>query len=101
MLFVTLYRARPGLTREQQQEIYTRRLQWNFDPTAKVIGEYFLVGTGPEEPTGVLIYESDNAVAEYRDHSVWTDLLEVRTHIAISAEEGLKVMRQMVQAAAR
>jgi len=100
MLFVTLYKAMPGLTREQQQEIYTRRLEWNFDPTTKVIGEYFLVGTSPEDPTGVLIYESDNPVADYRDHAVWGDLLDIRTHLAIPGEEGLKVIRQMVQAAA-
>jgi hypothetical protein len=101
MLFVTIYKPRPELTREQQQEIYTRRLQWNFDPTTKVIGEYFLIGTSPEDPTGVLIYESDNAVAQDRDHAVWADLLDIRTHLAIPAEEGLKVIRQMVQAAAR
>ena len=100
MLFVTIYKPRPGLTREQQQEIYTRRLQWNFDPATKVIGEYFLIGTSPEDPTGVLIYESDNPVAEYRDHAVWGDLLDIRTHLAIPGEEGLKVIRQMVQAAA-
>jgi hypothetical protein len=101
MLFVTLYKARAGITREQQQEIYTRRLEWNHDATTKVIGEYFLVGTSPEDPTGVLIYESDKPVVGYRDHAVWGDLLDIRTHLAVPAEEGLKVIRQMVQAAAR
>ena len=100
MLFVTIYRARPELTREQQQEIFTRRLQWKFDPTSKLIGEYFLVGTGPAEPAGVLIYEADNPVVQYRDFLAWNDLLDIRTYSAIPAAEGDKVIRQAVQAAA-
>ena len=101
MLFVTLYKARPDLTREERQEIFTRRLQWNFDPSTKLVAEYFLVGANPDDPTGVLIYELDNPAALYRDDTTWSDLLDIRTHPAIPAEEGLKVIRQLAEAAAQ
>lgn len=90
MLFVTLMKARPG----KRNEATARRLEWKYPEGIRVVGEYWLMS---EEVSSITIAEADSiapAIAAMRD---WNDLFEISMVPAISAEDGMKLAKQVRQ----
>ncbi|UCH26004.1 MAG: DUF3303 family protein [Trueperaceae bacterium] len=89
MLFVTLLKSKPGSTATERSP---RRLEWEFPPGVEVIGEYWLQSPNPQV---VLITETDSVAPMMAMTAAWDDHFEISVHPAVTAEEGLEILRQM------
>ncbi len=94
MLFVTIMKARDGAHR---REIMERRLNWQMPPGVKTLSEYWVVG---DDPSCILITESDDEVTSFATVSEWSDLFEMHVYPVITAEAGMERMRQEMLAGA-
>ena len=92
MLVATLWRVRPDLTPEQQQQGFSRRAQWQ--PKAKIAAEYWFLGAGPGEWAGVTIADVNDPGELMQDLQTWADQLEMSSHVAVSVDVGLRVAQQ-------
>ena len=101
MIVVTLWKARQGLTADQQAQGFARRVQWQ--PKGRMLAEYWFQGSGADEPAGLTIADVTDVSQLFEDLATWQDLLEVRSYIAVSAEDGLRLGQQLglAQVAAR
>ncbi len=87
MLVATLWRARTDLTQEQQQQVIPRRAQWQ--PKARIVGEYWFLGSEPGEWQGVTIADVNDPSELMQDLMIWADVLEMSSHVAVGVDQGL------------
>jgi len=91
MLFVALLKGFPATT----QETRIRRMEWDYpDVGTKVLGEYWLQSNDPEV---VAIFEADHISQIMATFAAWDDVFEVKIYPAVSADEGLELLKQMSQ----
>ena len=88
MLFVVLLKAKPEST---FQEGGARRLQWEYPEGVKVLGEYWLE-TG--SPRVVAIVEAESIAPFGAIRMQWVDLFEIDVFPAVTAEQGMEMLRQ-------
>jgi hypothetical protein len=87
MLVATLWRTRTDITQEQQQQVIPRRAQWQ--PRAKIVSEYWFLGSEPGGWQGVLIADVDDPSELMQDLMTWADVLELSSHVAVGVDQGL------------
>ncbi len=88
MLFVTLGTAMEGTLKERS----AKRLNWQYPEGAKLIAEYWPQG-GPYDV--VAIVEADSVGPMMAATAEWDGLFEFITTPAVTAEEGIKFIKQM------
>jgi hypothetical protein len=89
MLFVGLARQIPGTGNESS----ARRLQWDYpEGGAKVIAEYWLETS---DPAVITVVEADHVGQIMMISSAWTDLFEISVFPAVTAEEGLEMLKML------
>ena len=89
MLFLSLARVKAGTT----QERIARRMQWQYPPGMRVLGEYWPVGG---EYSVVTIAEGDSIEALFAATGAWDDLFDFTITPACTAEEGLRLFQKMM-----
>ena len=92
MLFVTLLTTKPGST---FQEGGARRLQWSYPEGLNVLGEYWLE---TDSPRVVSIMEADGMEPFGQLRMQWGDLFEIEVYPAVTAEQGMGMLRQAMAA---
>ena len=90
MLFVTLLSLKPTA---KPGEALQRRKEWKQPEGLKSIAEYFLQTTSPSV---ISIDEADNIAPIMAATMPWIDLFDITVVPAISAEEGLELLSQMM-----
>jgi hypothetical protein len=90
MLFVSLLSLKATTTPEQS---LPRRLQWKYPEGLKVIAEYWLQ---TDSPHVIVIAEADSIAPMMATTEAWSDLFNFTVVPAITAEEGLKLVSQMM-----
>jgi hypothetical protein len=88
VLFVVLLNTRPGAT---FQEGGARRLQWEYPEGVNVLAEYWLE---TDSPRVVSILEADGMAPFGQIRMHWGDLFEIRVFPAVTAEQGMEMLRQ-------
>jgi len=88
MLFVCFYTLKPGLTRQQVDEVYRRRASWKFPHGVEVVGEYWL----HNPPHWLLILEASDVGAVTILNYFWQDVFDIQTFPAVTAEQGLALL---------
>ena len=88
MLFVCFYTLKPGLTRQQVDEVYRRRASWKFPHGVEVVGEYWL----HNPPHWVLILEAGDVGALTIINYFWQDVFDIQTFPAVTADQGLALL---------
>lgn len=94
MLFVALLNSRPGAT---FQEGDARRLQWQYPEGANVIAEYWLE---TDAPRVVAIMEAESMAPFGQIRMEWGDLFEIEVLPAVTAQQGMEMLRQAMPAQA-
>lgn len=90
MLFVALYSPKPDTTPIQSLE---RRMKWNPPEGMKKIAEYWLA---TKTPHIIIVFEADNYATIMATNMPWADLMDYSVFPAITGEEGLKIVKQMM-----
>ncbi|QPM68207.1 DUF3303 domain-containing protein [Atribacter laminatus] len=90
MLFVVLCNAKGGTSKERTE----RRMTWKAPEGTKLIGEYWLTN---EYPNVVQIIEADNVQLMLNAISDWDDFFDISIYPAITAEEGMKNIQEMMK----
>jgi hypothetical protein len=92
MLFVALMKARPGT----QQARIARRMAWQLPPIpgAEAVGEYWLQ---TNDPACVSVFKADHIGQMWAAFAGWDDFFDISIYPAVSAEEGLELLKQMPQ----
>jgi len=90
MLFVALMKVRAGT----EEERLTRRLQWQYPAEMCVLAEYWLNTTDPQIIT---IFEADSFAPMSQVTSSWDDVYDITITPAVTAEEGIKQAREMME----
>jgi len=89
MLFVALMKVRAGTVKER----VARRLQWQYPPQgAKLVAEYWLQ---TPDPSVIAIAEADSVAQLMATTADWDDVFSITIVPAITAEEGLEMVRKM------
>ena len=88
MLFVLLLKTKPGAT---FQEGGARRLQWEYPEGMNVLAEYWLE---TDSPRVVSIAEAENMTPFGAIRMQWGDLFEIEVFPAVTAEQGMEMLRQ-------
>jgi len=91
MLFVALLKLKAGTV----QERLGRRLEWQPPEGTRVIGEYWLQ-TG--NPHVIAIFEADSVAPMMAIAGAWEEFYDITIVPAMTAEEGLEVGKQIMQA---
>jgi Domain of unknown function (DUF3303) len=92
MLFVALMKAKSGT----QEARIARRLAWQMPPIPGIekVAEYWLETL---DPACIVVFKADHIGQIWAAFAGWDDLFEIAKYPAISAEEGLEVLKQMSQ----
>ena len=91
MLFIVLLKARPGTV----QERIDRRLEWEApEEGAQRIAEYWLQ---TPDPAVIVVCEADHIGQLWATFGGWNDLFDITMFPAITAEEGLELLKQASQ----
>ena len=90
MLFVTLLSRKPTATMAQ---VLQQRMAWTTPEGMKPIAEYWLQSNNPSV---IAISEADNIAPIMAATMPWTDMFDITVIPAVSAEEGLKLVSQMM-----
>ena len=90
MLFVGLYSPKPGTTPAQS---LPRRMEWKPPQGMKPVAEYWLQNSNPHV---IVIFEADNIAPIMAGSMAWADLFDLTIVPAVTAEEGLKLAKQMM-----
>ena len=91
MLFVALLKARPGTT----QERVTRRMEWKApEGGAQGVAEYWLETL---DPAVIAVCKADHIGQLWTMCGEWEDVFDITIFPAITAEEGLELLKQMSQ----
>ncbi len=89
MLFVALLKARPGTLQART----ARRLEWQPpDVGAEAVAEYWLQ---TPDPAAIAVFKADHISQIWAVFTGWDDFFDISIYPAISAEEGLELLRQM------
>jgi hypothetical protein len=89
MLFVSLAKVKAGTT----QERIARRMQWQYPPGMRVLGEYWPVGG---EYSVLTIAEGDSIETMLAATVPWQDFFDFTITPAVTAEEGLRLFQKMM-----
>jgi hypothetical protein len=92
VLFVTLCKEKAGTTKER----VARRVQWQYPPGMKVLGEYWLQ---TPDPVVIIIAEADDIAPMMAASADWDDVFEISVVPAVTAERGLELAKQMLAGA--
>jgi hypothetical protein len=95
MLFTALLKVREGSTTNER---IMRRAQYGYPEGARPVTEYWLQTTDPSLPNVVATYEADSVEPILALVADWDDHFHITVVPAITAEDGLKVVEQMMQA---
>ena len=95
MLFTALLKVREGSTLSERAP---RRLQYTYPEGAKPVSEYWLQTTDPSNPHVVATYEADSVAPIMALLAAWDDHFEITVVPSVTAEEGLGLIEQMMQA---
>ena len=95
MLFTALLKVREGSTTNER---IMRRAQYGFPEGARPVTEYWLESTDPSLPHVVATFEADGVEPLMALLADWDDHFHITVVPAITAEDGLKVVEQMMQA---
>ena len=90
MLFVALLKVKSGTEKERA----SRRLQWDTPEGATIKAEYWLHACNPQ---CIVILESNGFAEMMLFTSAWDDVFDIDIHPAITAEEGMKEIKQMME----
>ena len=90
MLFVTLLSLKATATPAQT---IPRRAQWKYPEGLKVIAEYWLQ---TDKPHVIIVAEANEVAPMMMATEPWIDLFDFVVIPAITAEEGLKLVSQMM-----
>lgn len=93
VLFVALLTTKPGST---FQEGGGRRLQWSYPEGVNVLGEYWLE---TDSPRVVSVMEAESMVPFGQLRMHWGDLFEIEVYPAVTAEQGMEMLRQAMSSA--
>ena len=88
VLYVMTMEWQPGLTREQRDGALIRRSQWTYPDGVTVRGEYW---PASEHTAVVSIFETDDYGSIMEIALTWSDVFQIDTTPAITAEDGLRV----------
>jgi hypothetical protein len=92
MMFVALLKARPGT----QQERIARRMSWQAPEVgAEAVGEYWLETA---DPACVAVIKAEMISQLWAIFTGWDDLFEISIYPAVTAEEGLELLKKMAPA---
>lgn len=90
MLFVGLCKQIPGT----DQESSARRLQWDWpEDGPKIVAEYWVQ---TNDPTVIIVFETDHVGQIMMMSAVWSDVFEIAIYPAVTAEEGLEMLKMMI-----
>lgn len=92
MMFVMLAKGKAPSTMKQR---ISRRLEWQYPTSIRVVGEYWLQS---HDPALVLITETEDAGAMMRSIAEWDDVFDLQVFPAVSAEQGLQAAKEMAAA---
>jgi hypothetical protein len=90
MLFAALLKVRAGTIVERA----TRRAEWQAPEGVQLVAEYWLQTT---DPSVISIIEADNIAPIMAAVAAWDDVFDITVVPAITAEEGLELVKQMMQ----
>jgi len=90
MLFVSLLRTSAGTP----QETAARRLKWQYPEGVRVVAEYWLQTS---DPAVIAVFEADSVAPILAINVEWGDVFDITVVPAVTAEEGLALLRQMMQ----
>ena len=88
MQYVVLLDWRDDATSEERDGALVRRAAWSYPDGLNVIAESWTAGASP---VVVVIAEADEFAPLMELNMTWSDVFEVTTLPAVSAEEGLKI----------
>ncbi|MBI4232893.1 MAG: hypothetical protein HY686_00440 [Chloroflexi bacterium] len=91
MLFVLLMTWKPHLSRQQLDEAAQRRARWQDPAGTRTIGEYWVQGT----PAIIAIVDAAHPATLLPFQFQWSDVFDIETHPALTAQEGLRVLQQL------
>ena len=90
MLFVALLKTRPGST---FREGATRRLDWEYSEGVNVLAEYWLE---TDSPRVVAVMEADSMAPFGAIRMHWGDLFGIEVFPAMTGEQGMEMLRQVL-----
>ena len=90
MLFVGLYSPKPSTTPAQT---LPRRMEFKPPEGIKLVGEYWLQNSAPRT---VVAFEADDYASIMAMNRQWADLYDITVVPAITGEEGMKLVPQMM-----
>ena len=90
MLFVGLYSPKPGTTPAQT---LPRRMEWKPPEGMKRIAEYWLANNAPHV---IVIFEANEYSTIMATNMPWADVFDFSVFPAITADEGLELVKQMM-----
>jgi hypothetical protein len=93
MLFVTLCKPRGG----NQRERMARRLDWTYPPGVKLVAEYWLQ---TDDPKVIVVTEAEDFGPMMAATAVWDDVFEMTVVPAVTAEQGLQLVKESMAAIA-
>jgi hypothetical protein len=91
VLFVVVLKAHAGTLNERA----ARRMQWDYPEGVKPVAEYWLQ---TDDPSVISVVELDNVGLLTALRMAWDDLFEIQAFPAVTADEGLEMLRQMAPA---
>lgn len=91
MLFVVVLKAHPGTLNERA----VRRMQWDYPEGIKPVAEFWLQ---TDDPSVISVVELDNVGLLTVLRMAWDDLFEIQAYPAVTAQEGLEMLRQLAPA---
>ena len=94
MLFVGVFKQKASAS---SAELTTRRAQWNPSEGVEMLGGYWLQTNDPTLPGIVSIFETEDVASIVALFADWDDAFDITVVPAISAEQGLRMIQEMVQ----
>ena len=90
MLFVALLKARSG----SQEARIARRTAWQLPsiPGLETVAEYWLQTL---DPAAIAVFKAENIGQIWALFTGWDDLFDISIYPAISAEDGLELLKQL------
>ena len=90
MLLVALLKVKAGTEKERAY----RRLEWDAPEGVNIKAEYWLHACNPQ---CIVVLESNSFAEMMLFTSAWDDVFDIDIYPAITAEEGLKLVKQMME----
>ena len=90
MLFVSFLSPIGGTAKGRA----ARRLDWQYPEDVRFVGEYWLQSS---DPSVVVIFEAEDALILEKMRGFWTDLFDINIIPAITGDEGIKLVLEMME----